>query len=72
MDAPGLHEDMQMRAKRDIRRLLARVWLSASSPVVGDWVIQHWHLTGRAADVVVFVTVFVAIGALSYSFGRQR
>ena len=62
-----------MRAKRDIRRLLAAgVVVGVVAAVVGDWVIQHWHLTGRAADVVVFVTVFVAIGALSYWFGRQR
>ena len=64
---------MQIRARRDVRRLLAAVVVAGVvAAVVGHWVIDHWHLTGRAADVVVFVTVFVAIGALSYWFGRQR
>ena len=63
---------MRIQVRRNVRRLLAAVVVVAVvAAVVGDWVIHHWHLTGRAADVVVFVAAFVAIGALSYWFGRE-
>ena len=64
---------MHIRARRDVPRVLAPVLVvGVVAALVCHTIIHHWRFTGKTADVVVFVTVFVAIGVLSYWFGRQR